>query len=76
MNPPHPLTLERRAKLLTQRELARKARISARTVCRIERGFDCHIPTKRKLLKALGLSMSYVCHVFPGDRSTWNKALE
>ncbi|HEU4383929.1 MAG TPA: helix-turn-helix domain-containing protein [Anaeromyxobacteraceae bacterium] len=41
--------------LLTKAELARKAGISALTVARVERGLDCRVDTKRKIILALGL---------------------
>ena len=47
----------RRERGWTQRRLARLARVSARTVCSIERGDHApHATTRRKLLRALKLS--------------------
>jgi DNA-binding XRE family transcriptional regulator len=45
----------REEQLLTKAELARKAGISALTLARIERGCDCRVDTKRKIILALGL---------------------
>lgn len=41
--------------LLTKAELARKAGVSALTVTRVERGAECRVDTKRKIILALGL---------------------
>jgi transcriptional regulator with XRE-family HTH domain len=48
----------REDKLLSKAELARLAGISPVTVDRIERGEDCRMETKRKLLLALGFSLA------------------
>ena len=47
----------REAKMLSRSELARLAGISPLTLQRIERGKDCRMATKRKILLALGLSI-------------------
>jgi predicted transcriptional regulator len=43
--------------LMSKSELARKAGISVLTISRVEKGFDCRLETKRKILKALGYSI-------------------
>ncbi len=48
----------REAQLLTKAELARKAGISTLTIDRIEAGMSCRMDTKRKIILALGLSLS------------------
>ncbi len=53
--------------LLSKAELARKARLSALTVDRIEKGQSCRLETKRKLILALGFSLSEKNKVFPED---------
>jgi len=53
--------------LLSKAELARKARISALTVDRIEKGENCRLETKRKIILALGYSLSERQTVFPED---------
>ncbi|HQR30234.1 MAG TPA: helix-turn-helix transcriptional regulator [Anaeromyxobacteraceae bacterium] len=45
----------REDQLLTKAELARKAGVSALTVTRVERGAECRVDTKRKIILALGL---------------------
>jgi DNA-binding XRE family transcriptional regulator len=46
----------REEKMLSKTELARLAGISPLTLNRIERGKDCRMATKRKILLALGLT--------------------
>ncbi len=52
--------------LLTKAELARKAGVSALTVTRVERGAECRVDTKRKIILALGLQPSDKDRVFGG----------
>jgi predicted transcriptional regulator len=40
--------------LMSKSELARKAGVSVLTITRVEKGYDCRLETKRKILKALG----------------------
>jgi DNA-binding XRE family transcriptional regulator len=47
----------REERLLSKAELARRAGISVLTVDRIERGADCRLDTKRKIILALGLKV-------------------
>lgn len=47
----------REAKMLSKAELARLAGISPLTLDRIEKGKDCRLATKRKILLALGLTI-------------------
>ena len=47
----------REAKMLSKSELARLAGISPLTLQRIEKGKDCRMATKRKILLALGLTI-------------------
>ena len=47
----------REAKMLSKAELARLAGISPLTLDRIEKGMDCRLATKRKILLALGLTI-------------------
>lgn len=51
------LRLYRESKLISKSELARRAGISMLTIDRIEKGHECRLDTKRKILKALGLSV-------------------
>ena len=47
----------REAKMMSKSELARLAGISPLTLQRIEKGKDCRMATKRKILLALGLKI-------------------
>ncbi len=53
--------------MMSKAELARKAGLSVLTIDRIEKGFGCRMDTKRKILKALGLSLSDRRKVFKDD---------
>ena len=54
----------REAKMLSKAELARLAGISPLTLDRIEKGKDCRLATKRKILLALGLTIEQKQTVF------------
>jgi DNA-binding XRE family transcriptional regulator len=43
--------------MYSRSELARKAGVSPMTIERLEKGEDCRLDTKRKILLALGLSI-------------------
>ena len=51
--------------LISKSELARTAGVSLVTIDRIEKGYDCRIGTKRKILEALGLKVEDRELVFP-----------
>ncbi|RZB30223.1 MAG: hypothetical protein SRB1_02503 [Desulfobacteraceae bacterium Eth-SRB1] len=48
----------RESLLMSKSELARKANISPITIARIEKGMGCRMETKRKIILALGYSLS------------------
>ncbi len=48
----------RESLLISKAELSRKARVSPITIDRIEKGKNCRLETKRKLLLALGYRLS------------------
>jgi len=50
--------------LMSKAELARKAGVSPITIDRIEKGMDCRMETKRKILLALGYKLSEKGKVF------------
>ena len=54
----------REAKMLSKAELARLAGISPLTLDRIEKGKECRLATKRKILLALGLTIEQKHTVF------------
>ena len=53
--------------LVSKAELARKAGLSPITIDRIEKGMDCRMETKRKIILALGFDLSEKEKVFPVD---------
>lgn len=58
----------RENKLMTQAQLARKARVALRTIHSVEKGMNCRMDTKRKILLALGLRFEDKDMVFPPMR--------
>ena len=54
--------------LLTKAELAIKAGISPLTIDRIEKGKNCRIETKRKIMLALGNKVTDKDNVFPNGQ--------
>jgi DNA-binding XRE family transcriptional regulator len=54
----------REERLISKAELARIAEISPLTVSRIEKGGDCRMDTKRKIILALGLKLAEKNKVF------------
>ena len=55
----------RENKLMTQAQLARKAKVALRTIHSVEKGMNCRMDTKRKILLALGLRFEDKDLVFP-----------
>lgn len=55
----------REAMLMSKTELARLAGVSPVTVDRIERGEECRMETKRKIILALGFTLAEKDKVFP-----------
>lgn len=65
----------RENKLMTQAQLARKAKVALRTIHSVEKGMNCRMDTKRKILLALGLRFEDKDLVFPPRKpSTWPTA--
>ncbi len=58
----------RENKLMTQAQLARKAKVALRTIHSVEKGMNCRMDTKRKILLALGLRFEDKDLVFPSTR--------
>ncbi len=54
--------------LLSKAELARKAGVSPLTIDRIEKGEDCRMETKRKIILALGYTLTDKGQIFFDDR--------
>lgn len=57
----------RESQLLSKSELARKAGVSTLTIDRVEKGHDCRMETKRKILLALGVDISERKKIFLED---------
>ena len=55
----------RESLLMSKAELARRAGVSPITIDRIERGENCRMETKRKLILALNMQISEKAKVFP-----------
>jgi DNA-binding XRE family transcriptional regulator len=51
--------------LMSKAELARKAGVSPLTIDRIEKGMNCRMETKRKVILALGYDLSDKDKIFP-----------
>lgn len=65
----------REQQLLSKAELARRAGVSVLTIDRVERGSECRVDTKRKIILALGMKVADKNRVFvknevEGDDST------
>jgi len=59
----------RENRLMTQAQLARKAKVALRTIHSVEKGMNCRMDTKRKILLALGLRFEDKDYVFPPSRA-------
>ena len=53
--------------LISKAELARKAGVSPITIDRVEKGMDCRMETKRKIILGLGLELTDKEKIFPGS---------
>ena len=58
----------REDRLMTQAQLARKAKVALRTIHSVEKGMNCRMDTKRKILLALGMRFEDKDQVFPPSR--------
>jgi len=59
----------RESLLMSKAELARKAGVSALTIDRVEKGMDCRMDTKRKIILALGFKLTDKDKVFSNEDS-------
>ena len=55
----------RENRLMTQAQLARRAKVALRTIHSVEKGMNCRMDTKRKILLALGMRFEDKEFVFP-----------
>ena len=53
--------------MMSKAELARKANVTVQTIDRIEKGNDCRLDTKRKIITALGYKLNERTKIFVED---------
>ncbi len=68
----------RKNKMMSKAELARKASVTVQTIDRIEKGKECRLDTKRKIILALGYDLSDRSRIFnneeeEGDSHNWKE---
>ena len=54
----------RESKMMSKAELARKADVTVQTIDRIEKGNECRLDTKRKIILALGYKLDDRTQIF------------
>ena len=57
----------RETKMMSKAELARKASVTVQTIDRIEKGYDCRLDTKRKIILALGYKLVDRTRIFDSE---------
>ena len=62
----------REAKMRSKAELARKADVTVQTIDRIEKGNECRLDTKRKIILALGYKLADRTRIFEDDNGNPN----
>ncbi|MFL2947916.1 MAG: helix-turn-helix transcriptional regulator [Nitrospinales bacterium] len=62
----------REAKMMSKAELARKADVTVQTIDRIEKGNECRLDTKRKIILALGYKLADRTRIFEDDNGNPN----
>lgn len=60
----------RESKMMSKAELARKASVTVQTIDRIEKGNDCRLDTKRKIILALGYKLGERSKIFAEEAGT------
>ena len=66
----------RENKMMSKAELARKAGVTVQTIDRIEKGYECRLATKRKIILALGYELAERTKIFKdSDRREEKTAL-
>jgi DNA-binding XRE family transcriptional regulator len=68
----------RENKMMSKAELARKAGVTVQTIDRIEKGYECRLATKRKIILALGYELAERTKIFkdPNHSEEDDKSLE
>ena len=51
--------------MMSKAELARQANVSVQTIDRIEKGHECRLDTRRKIIIALGYKLDQKDKIFP-----------
>ena len=62
----------REAKMMSKAELARKADVTVQTIDRIEKGNECRLDTKRKIILALGYKLADRSRIIEDDNGIPN----
>ncbi|HJP18221.1 MAG TPA: helix-turn-helix transcriptional regulator [Nitrospinota bacterium] len=57
----------RELRMMSKAELARQANVSVQTIDRIEKGHECRLDTRRKIIIALGYKLDQKDKIFPED---------
>ncbi len=57
----------RQDRMMSKAELARRAEVTVQTIDRIEKGKDCRLDTKRKIILALGYDLGERKRIFNAD---------
>ena len=60
----------RETKMMSKAELARKADVTVQTIDRIEKGNECRLDTKRKIILALGYKLADRKRIFEDINSS------
>lgn len=63
----------RESKMMSKAELARKANVTVQTIDRIEKGNDCRLDTKRKIILALGFKLGERTKIFVDEEASASK---
>ena len=63
----------RESKMMSKAELARKASVTVQTIDRIEKGNDCRLDTKRKIILALGYKLGDRSRIFADQSNAGTK---
>ncbi len=64
----------RESKMMSKAELARKANVTVQTIDRIEKGNDCRLDTKRKIILALGYKLADRTSIFSENSEKKSRA--
>jgi DNA-binding XRE family transcriptional regulator len=60
----------RESKMMSKAELARKADVTVQTIDRIEKGNECRLDTKRKIILALGYKLADRTRIFEDENGS------